>query len=261
MGNDAPTEININFNHGPSKAGMALNPEANLSQRFAEASPAGDSSHTPAESLSRLLPNSRPAVLGKPSRPASSGISKSVGNGTGTYTPPQDAGLRAAFVASDLPYPAADHQGSKDANPSPPRPIRMIVTVTRTVSLTYHTTVSQLYRPPTTVAKAVASTQGQIPTSFITVTVSIVSIQHGGYTAPTTSSCETTGGGTQSKGPPGVGSAGGPNDGPVATSGIIPPISYTYSPSYPVPVTISQAAGRRTSAFLVFVSAFVLILL
>ncbi|KAK0749561.1 hypothetical protein B0T18DRAFT_108979 [Schizothecium vesticola] len=148
------------------------------------------------------------------------------------------------------------HEGS-----NPPTPARVVVNDVRTVPMapTPPLTPERHMDGPSTacafVAKAVANIPGPTPTSFITITVPIVSVQQGGYTPPVTSSCESLGDGRGTGGTPGAAPASGPSGGPADFSSVAPPISYSYASALPSQVTASR--GCRYSAFSISSSALV----
>lgn len=184
------------------------------------------------------------------------------------------------YVAFDLPggsYSEMDNIGSNATGPehigkyegsNPPTPARMVDNDARTVPMaptppmtsvhpTYGTSTARSFA-----AKVVANIPGPPATSFITVTVPIVPVQQGGYTVqpegytPTvTSNCESLEDGSGTGGTPGTVPTGGPSGGPADVSGVVPPISYSYTTAIPLQVTASR--GCRSLAFSILPSVVV----
>lgn len=184
------------------------------------------------------------------------------------------------YMAFDLPsgsYSEMDNINSNATGPehigkhegsNPPTPARMVDNDARTVPMAPTpplTPAHHIYGTSTAssfVTKAVAGIEGPAPTSFITVTVPITPVQQGGYTdqqegytLPVTSNCESLEDGSGTGGTPGTVPTGGPSGGPADVSGVVPPISYSYTTAIPPQVTASR--GCRSLALSILPSVVV----
>ena len=211
----------------------------------------------------RSLQNDEPVLADSPPGQNMGGDgSGTVSNRSGLATLTLTVTKYVAFTLSDGSYSDIDNISSnatgsehigRHEGSNPPTSARVVVNDVRTVLMAPApplTSERHMDGPSTAcafIAKAVVNIPSPTATSFITVTVPIVSVQQGGYTPPATSSYESLGDGNRTRGTPGIIPASGPSRGPADFGSVTPPISYSYASALPSQVTASR--GCRYSAF------------